>query len=428
MIVARRIVLVAALVMGCGEQADSGAPRGGASTRGRALDEPSVPEPQSRGPQRPLAMSARSTSRLGTSRERCTLEEGARLTAPSGRPQGTRVAVAASGPPEGALVAIDGGGHLELSWADPASPTVRHGAFVRELEDGGLFALEMTAPDDALVVRMAPCVEQAQSAQCLYARGVFLDRRGEGTFVTAPVRVAMPSAPATMRVAATDGRVLFAHSHVGAQPALDTFLVDRTSRTVRVARRALGEGIDLDRGPVEILALAASGPSYAVLWRQGAQEADDSSVHLTTALDEHAVPELQEALVFESMTLFAGAIVMVVAFEFSEPSWLRMGFDGELLGEPRPLPAGEEVPIPFTDRRVARLDGDPPRSLEIRDGAGHATAPSIALPGTPESADLARVDGGFLLATLEGEDVRLAMVRCVPASDDSVDDNASPTR
>jgi hypothetical protein len=117
-----------------------------------------------------------------------------------------------------------------------------------------------------------------------------------------------------------------------------------------------------------------------------------------------------------------------VAFEFSEPSWLRMGLDGELIGQPRPLPAGDDVPIPFADRRVARLDGHPPRSLEIRDGAGHAIAPAIPIPGAPRSADLARIEGGFLLATLEGDDVHVRRVRCARTDDRSGDDNATDPR
>jgi hypothetical protein len=254
-----------------------------------------------------------------------------------------------------------------------------------------------------------------------------VNRREYGATVSEPIAVPMDGPPTTMRVSATDGRVLVARSHHASAPQLDTFFVDATSGALRHAGRALGEGIDLERGPVEILALAATGGSHAVLFRQGAQEASDSSVTLSTGLDEHAVPELREALVIESMAIFAGAIVMVAAFEFSEPSWLRMGFDGEMLGEPRPLPPGEAVPIPFADRRVARIDGEPPRTIEIRDGAGHGTAPLVTLEPGVRSADLARCDGGFLLATfMDDSSVRVAPLRCRVAEVQGMraDDNA----
>ncbi len=375
-----------------------------------------APEPASeQQPEPPPATPSRPPEpRRGTARELCTLELPGSIapTVPPGRPEGTRVAVAAFREESSALVAIDGGGVVELSWGDSASATISHGMFVRELEEGSLFALEMTGPDTAVLVRTGACEREGRSAQCLYARGVWLDRDGDASVVSQPAVVAMPASPATMRIAATEGRLLLARSHVGAGPALDTFYVEDAGHTVRASSRALGDGLDLDRGPVEILALAATGGSFAALWRHGAQEADDSAVMLTTGLDEHAVGELQEALVVESMTIFAGAIVMIAAFEFREPSWLRMGFDGERIGEVRPLPAGEEVPIPFADRRVARMDGAPPRTVEIRDGAGHATAPTVRLPDGARAADLARFDGGFLVATLEGEDVRLGTLRC----------------
>jgi hypothetical protein len=412
-----------ALVAACGDEE-----RGPREVPGERA--PTVEAPREPATPMPTGAPAPTEPRRGMAREVCTLEAGARLapTVPPGRPEGTRVAIAASSGELTSLVAIDGGGTVELTWPDPRSPTMRRGLFLNELEEGALFALEMVGEDVALLVRAGACVDEGRSAQCLYARAVFLDRGGEGTVVSPPARVAMPSAPSTLRVSATEDRVLVARSHVGAAPALDTFLVDGPSHTVRASTRPLGEGLDLERGPVEILALATSGGSFAALWRQGAQEADDSAVHLTTGLDEHAVPELQEALVVESMTLFAGAIVMIVAFEFSEPSWLRLGFDGELRGEPRPLAAGEAVPIPFSDRRVARLDGEPPRSVEIRDGAGHASAPPVSIPPGARAADLARFDGGFLLAALEGQDVRLATIRCATPGAGAGDDNGAPAR
>ncbi|MBX7197646.1 MAG: hypothetical protein K1X94_36710, partial [Sandaracinaceae bacterium] len=379
--------------------------------------------------------------RLGTARERCELGEARVIapTVPPGRTLEAQVAIAADREERSALVAIDGTearDAVELWWPDAESETVSHGGWLRELEAGSLFALEKTGPDDALLVRTSACIEAGHAAQCLFARAIHVDRAHDRIESSEPARVAMAGPPTTMRIATSEGRVLVARSHHAAPPVLDTFDVDAATHALRHRERALGEGLDLERGPVEILALTTTGGSYAVLFRQGAQEASDSSVTLSTGLDEHAVPELREALVIDSMAIFTGAIVMIAAFEFAEPSWLRMGFDGELIGEPRPLPAGEDVPLPFTDRRVARVDGTPPRTIEIRDGAGHATAPLVALGPEVRMADLARFDGGFLLATL-GDDanVRVSSMRCRVAGSPSAtpaaphgDDNAQPAR
>ena len=356
--------------------------------------------------------------RLGMERERCEIDSGQR-SAPTEtivRGADARLAIAAHRDRRSAVVAIEVGelhDAVELWWADAESDTVSHGTFLRDLEPASLFALEMTGPDTAVLLRSRPCEHEGHARECLDARAIRVDRREAGARVSAPVTVPMDGPPTTMRVSATDGRVHLARSHHASAPQLDTFFVDDATGALRHSGRVLGEGIDLERGPVEILALATTGGSYAVLFRQGAQEASDSSVTLSTGLDEHAVPELREALVIESMAIFAGAIVMVAAFEFSEPSWLRMGFDGEMLGEPRPLPPGEPVPIPFADRRVARVDGEPPHTIEIRDGAGHGTAPLVTLEAGVRAADLARFDGGFLLATfMDDASVRIAPLRC----------------
>jgi hypothetical protein len=407
------------LVTACGEE------RGSSS---RDEDPPRSSEPREprvaprdddpTGREGPRAGDVVARPRLGTSRERCELGAVRRSdpTVPPGRAEGAHIAIAAHREMRSAVVAIDGTDArdtVELWWADAESDTISHGTFLRGLEPASLFALEMTGPDTALLLRSRPCEHDGHARECLDARSIRVDRRDGGATVSDPVTVPMDGPPTTMRVSATDGRVLVARSHHASTPQLDTFFVDDATGALRHAGRALGEGIDLERGPVEILALATTGGSYAVLFRQGAQEASDSSVTLSTGLDEHAVPELREALVIESMAIFAGAIVMVAAFEFSEPSWLRMGFDGEMLGEPRPLPPGEPVPIPFADRRVARIDGQPPRTIEIRDGAGHGTAPLVTLESGVRSADLARFDGGFLLATyMDDATARIAPLRC----------------
>lgn len=425
--IAQVLACASLLASSCGEH-DAPArdePRHDETREPVGSDEPSE---QNEAPPRP---------RLGTSRERCTLE-GDRViqpTVPPGRTPSGRVAIASDREAWTALVAIDATearDEVELWWPHRESATASSGTFLRGLEEGSLFALEMTAPEAAVLVRAHACVHEGRAAQCLYARTIRFDEGRTRADVSEPVIVAMPSAPSTMRVQATEGRVLVARSHAGAAPALDTFYVEDGARAPRHVARPLGEGIDLDRGPVEILALAATGGSHAVLFRQGAQEASDSSVTLSTGLDEHAVPELREALVIESVAIFAGAIVMVAAFEFSEPSWLRMGMDGEMMGEPRPLPAGEAVPIPFGDRRVARMDGSPPRSIEIRDGAGHATAPIVPLASDVASADLARFDGGFLVATLNDDtNVHVSTLRCreaAPAPTSARDDNAATSQ
>ncbi len=403
------ITLLALTLASCGE---SRSERDEEPTR----DETEVETPR----EEPTPEPAPPRPRLGTTRERCTLE-GDRLLAPTvppGRTASGAVAIAADGDASSTLVAIDASearDEVELWW--PHGESSSSGTFLRDLEEGSLFALEMTRPDAALLVRTSACVHEGHAAQCLYARTIRFDEQRTEARVSPPVVVAMPSAPSTLRVNATDGRVLVARSHVGAAPALDGFYVEDTARPPRHLGRVLGEGLDLDRGPVEILALASTDGLHAVLFRQGAQEASDSTVTLSTGLDEHAVPELREALVIESVAIFTGSLSMIAAFEFSEPSWLRMGMDGEMIGEPRPLAAGEDVPIPFSDRRVARLDGSPPRTIEIRDGAGHGTAPLVPLAADVRMADLARFDGGFLVATL-GEDtnVHVSTLRCRDAA------------
>jgi hypothetical protein len=372
---------------------------------------------------------------LGAARERCELgtARSRAPTVPPGRTADARIAIAAYRDPRTAVVAIDGvetRDEVELWWPDAENDAIEHGFFVRGLEPASLFALEMTGPDTALLVRSRPCEHEGHARECLDARSILVNRREGGATVSDPFTLPMDGPPTTMRVSAAEGRVLVARSHHASAPRLDTFTVDETTGVLRHVGRALGEGIDLERGPVEILALAVTGGSHAVLFRQGAQEASDSSVTLSTGLDEHAVPELREALVVESMTIFAGAIVMVAAFEFSEPWWLRMGFDGEMLGEPRPLPPGEPLPIPFTDRRVARLEGQPPRTLEIRDGAGHTTAPLVTLAANVRAADLARFEGGFLVASLlDDASVQIAPLRCRSngaGTPRQADDNPAP--
>jgi hypothetical protein len=86
------------------------------------------------------------------------------------------------------------------------------------------------------------------------------------------------------------------------------------------------------------------------------------------------------------------------------------------------------VPIPFADRRVARIEGDPPRTIEIRDGAGHGTAPLVTLEAGVRSADLARFDGGFLLAAyMDDASVRVSSLRCRAADAAPSGDDNAPT-
>ena len=372
---------------------------------------------------------AAQTPRFGAERERCAFGAATYESEPL---VGARVVAIASDEDTGAYVlAIDQGTTIELqrvlaSPDDTTSHRAEHLPFeALPGEPSRLVGFEAIGADHFVLLRAQDCIADGQAHRCLDAHAVTFDGRLRRTTGVEGARVVMPNAPRTMRLFATDDRLLFARSHDGvptARVALDTFLFDDTRPGgIRPSTRLLGEGTTPESA-LEILGLTGTSSSYAVLYRDGAQEAETSFVVMSTAIDEHAVPELREALTLESMSLFTGNLFVIASLEFSAPTWLRFGLDGELVGEPRMLPAGEDVPAPFGARRTARLDDATPPRIQIRDAAGHETMRAIALPSPVTAADIARMPGGFLVATLE--DMR-AVVR--PLTCTSVEPPASPT-
>lgn len=285
--------------------------------------------------------------------------------------------------------------------------------------DRTLFALEAfpsdeddpTSVDRALVVTLGPCSERGPVDGCLFAESVVI---APGTLATSEeVRITIGARPRTMRSARTGDSFYLARNEGRVHPVLERMRVPGDGRNVVLTHTVLGQTIaEDDDAPLEILGVTATGGGHAVLFRKGAAEGGESSVTLSTQLDEHQVGALAEALVVESLEWLAGDLVLIAAFEFSRPVFLRMTATGELLGEPRPLAAGDDVPRPFASRRVARLEG-PPFRLEIRDGAGHATAPLFALPEDATSADVDHEGDDFLVALTDGlPTLRAAKVRC----------------
>ncbi len=349
-------------------------------------------------------------------RERYEREPGRALGGSIAPTDEARIAIASSPDGDVAVVVVDPGGdarEVELFRVDPRGAPTLHARLALG-EPGSLFALRLVAPELGVLLRARPCAREAERGVCLFAWALALEPSAVVPS-SHPEVIALEGFPHTMRIAVTNDRILLARGHERGVLALDTLRLDRRGPSAIVTTRRLGEGLDPSRGSVEILALAASSSSYAVLSRQGTEETSEAGVTLSTPMDEHVVPELDEALVIESIAIFAGGIDLIAAFEFREPSWLRVGFDGELGSPPRPIPAGEEVPIPFADRRVARLDPLRPGSVEIRDGAGHETAPTVALEDDLRMADVARVEGGFLVASLARDGTasveRLGLVR-----------------
>ncbi|UJR79087.1 hypothetical protein [Sandaracinus amylolyticus] len=277
----------------------------------------------------------------------------------------------------------------------------------------GLFALEAIDGERFVVITRGACPEGHQATHCLAARLLGPDAgvRSE------PAIIELPGALRTVRVGASGETVWIARTTAGAQPALDRIVAGEGS--LEVTTRELGEGIDAREQATEILGLAVSGGSWAVLWRHGAAEDATSGVVLSTQLDEHDVEALHEALVLESFQWYAGALSVIAAFEFARPIFVRIGADGEVRGDVRAVPPGEAPPQPFATRRTAAIVGSGERlELEVRDGAGDAIAPRVAIEGA-FVADVARRGDSFVVAyvrrdgglVIETRDVTCAAAR-----------------
>jgi|GEM_PF-3381214 len=260
-----------------------------------------------------------------------------------------------------------------------------------------------------LLLTVGPCAAP-DSARCLRAH--YLRVTDAGLVAGAAVELPQSSELRSLRVVPEGELVYLARSYRTARPTLDRFgppraVVDApTHERMRMAE-AVG-----DDEPVEILALAADGAAWALMYRHGATEDPRSGVVLATQLDEHHVEILEDMLVVESVAWVGNSIAMVAAFEFARPAYLRLGPDGEVRVPPREVPFGLEVPEPFGGRLVVRPDGVPGHVvLEVRNGAGDRRGEPIPLANA-RIADLTREPGGFLVAWLEGGVLRLSHLRC----------------
>ncbi|MDQ3035352.1 MAG: hypothetical protein M3Y87_23310, partial [Myxococcota bacterium] len=189
-----------------------------------------------------------------------------------------------------------------------------------------LFAIEPIDQERFVVITHARCPEGVTATRCLAARLLGPDAHVRSEVVTIP----LPGPLRSVHADASGSSVWIARTSAGAQPSLDR--IDATEGSLEVTTRALGDGIDVRDEPTEILGLAVSGGSWAVLWRHGATEDARSGVLLSTQLDEHEVEALQEALVLDSFQWYAGALSAVAALEFARPTFVRLGADGEVRG------------------------------------------------------------------------------------------------
>jgi hypothetical protein len=357
------------------------------------------------------------TPRFGAEREHCVL--GAPRYTSEPMEGASVIAIATGEETERYVLAIERGNTTELIHVrDEATSRVERMPFeALPGEPSSLFAFEAVGPDHFVLLRSQACVAEGETRQCLDAHAVWFDGRLRRTTGAEGARIVMPNQPHTMRLFASDDRLLLARTHDGvssARVALDTFLFDDTEAGgIRPSTRLLGEGTTPESA-LEILGVTGTSSSYAVLYRDGAQEAESSFVVMSTAIDEHAIPELREALTIESIALFAGGLNVIASLEFSAPTWLRFGLDGEVVGEPRALAPGEDVPAPFGARRSARLDDATPPRIQVRDAAGHETMRALALPEPVAAADIARIPGGFLIASLEEGRAVVRALSCTP--------------
>lgn len=273
--------------------------------------------------------------------------------------------------------------------------------------EGLVLGLEPMGPD-FLLLTFGAC-STSDAARCFSARML----RVEGTALVADAPLELPQASTlrSIRVTATDGLVYVARAYRDARPTLDRFAPPREGALPWHDVIAVGEGL-LEDEPVEMLALAADGAAWALLYRHGATEDPASGVVLATQLDEHHIEALHDVLVVESMSWVGTSIAVIAAFEFARPAYFRLGAEGAMRTEPRALTFGAEIPEPFTSRLVARALGTAGHfEIEVRDGAGDRHGEAIPLP-TARAVDISRAPGGFILAWSDGTTLHLSRLRC----------------
>ena len=234
-----------------------------------------------------------------------------------------------------------------------------------------------------------------------------------GSPVGDPARVGLPERLLTTKVRPTDDALLLARSHAQAAPVVDRFALGRDG--IAHTSFALGLARDPESRRVEILGLATEGDRWLVAWRAGAAEATSSEVVLTSnapfgraartldtraaggqATYEGAIEALHHALAIESFGFDGDSVVAIAAHEMSRPALVRITRESERAS---PITRGEP-PAPFADRLSARalVAGDR-LALELRDAAGDRVGETLVAAGIRDAvADVARTDGGFLVA------------------------------
>jgi hypothetical protein len=255
-----------------------------------------------------------------------------------------------------------------------------------------IFAIEAIDGDRFVVVTHARCPESHETPRCLMARLLGADARALSDAMTIP----LPEPLRTFRVDANGDAVWIARTSAQAQPKLDMLFASREG-TLSVLTRTLGDRRALDE-PTEVLGLAVSGGSFAVLYRRGATEDARSAVVLATPMGEREIESLHDALVLDSFDWSSGSLAAIAAFEFQRPIFLRFGPDGRIRGEQASLSPGDELPAPFMNRRTAIIQGAGPNmSIEVRDGAGDAIAAPVPIENAVH-ADIARRGDDFVVA------------------------------
>lgn len=255
-----------------------------------------------------------------------------------------------------------------------------------------IFAIEAIDGDRFIVMTNARCPLTYTTPRCLRARLLSADAR----VLSDEVVISLPEPLRTFRVQARGDAVWIARTSLHTQPRLDMLFASREG-SLSVLTRTLGDARAL-REPTEILGLALSSGSHAVLYRRGATEDARSAVVLATSMGEREIEALHDALVLESFDWSSGSLAAIAAFEFQRPMFLRFGPDGRVRREPHVVAPGEERPAPFASRRVAIIHGaGPSMSIEVRDGAGDAIAAPVLIENAVH-ADIARHGDQFALA------------------------------
>ena len=236
----------------------------------------------------------------------------------------------------------------------------------------------------ALVVAEGSCED---TAHCLLA----IDPSSGGATLVTP----LPGAILTSRRAVTTDAFFLAWSARGGTRGLERWTRDAAGLSHESL--PLGDEVASPEAPTEILALAAEGPRFSVVWRRGPAEDAQSHVFLTSESAHLAIELLHDTLTVESIALGGDWLGLVAAFEFSRPCFVRLG-----AGEPelRPLPVGTSPPEPIGARVRAELDIDG-RGLWLRrrSAAGDAIGePFPVVSGAVETATVERRGDAFFVA------------------------------